>query len=681
MKPLRFLAGLPWLAMSCFLPICPAPTQAQVAAKPVSFADLTLEQLMEIRIEKVFGASKYDQKVTRAPAAVTIVTGDEIAKFGHRTLADVLRSVRGMYVSNDSNYSYLGMRGFLRPGDYNMRTLVTVDGHRMNDNVYDAAYFGRENMLDIEAIDRVEIIRGPSSSIYGSSAFFGVINIVPKHGASLNGTEVTAEAGSHGTQQGRVAWGRKLAGDLDVLLSASWYQSDGRRHIYYPELDPRRSTDSRAINNGVAENSDGERAFRLSGRATYRDFSFSGFYSTRQKTVPTASFLGAFNTGLQKTWDHRGYLDFQYRHEFSSIFELRGRAFYDSYSYFGDYPANWAAPGDPPDIVLNRDHTLGEWVGTEWALTARLSDRHTVVTGLELRGNLHQQQVNYDDVQPRSYSINDDRSNQNHGAYLQDEFGLTANLLLNAGLRYDLYPDGFGGTLNPRLGLIYQPREQTTAKLLYGRAFRAPNAYERFFYAANMPAELRPETIRTYEAVLEHYFARDYRASLSAYQYRVDDLIEQLALPDGKLYFGNAAFAKTHGVELEIQGKYASGWEVRASYAQQRAKGTNGQRLTNSPHDLAKLNLLAPLIRDRLIAGLELQYQGSVLTLANQRAGGFTLGNLTLTAHRLAPGLDISASLYNIFGTRYGYPGAEEHTQDILPQEGRTFRLNATYRF
>src|SRR5688572_29003665 len=101
-------------AMAASIPGAPADERASAG-----LAELSLEELMEVRIDRVFGASKYEQKVTRAPAAVTIVTASEIEKFGHRTLTDVLRSVRGLYASNDSNYTYLGARGFLRPNDYN----------------------------------------------------------------------------------------------------------------------------------------------------------------------------------------------------------------------------------------------------------------------------------------------------------------------------------------------------------------------------------------------------------------------------------------------------------------------------------------------------------------------------------------------------------------------------------
>jgi iron complex outermembrane receptor protein len=130
------------LPLVVFLWNCGAATgwSADPSPEPVSLstlADLPLEALPQIPIETVSGASRYEQKVTQAPASVSIVTSDEIKKQGYRTLAEVLESVRGLYVTDDRNYSYLGVRGFGRPGDYNSRVLLLVDGHRLNDNIYD----------------------------------------------------------------------------------------------------------------------------------------------------------------------------------------------------------------------------------------------------------------------------------------------------------------------------------------------------------------------------------------------------------------------------------------------------------------------------------------------------------------------------------------------------------------
>ena len=640
---------------------------------------------MEVRIEKVFGASKYEQKVTQAPAAVTIVTADEISNYGHRTLAEVLRSVRGLYVSNDSNYSYLGSRGFLRPGDYNTRTLVLIDGHRMNDNVYDSASYGRENMVDASEIDRVEVIRGPSSSIYGSSAFLGVINVVTRRGRQLDGWKAVAEAGSFGTVGGGLSFGRLFKNELELYFSASFHQTDGRSAIYYPEYDQRRSSETRAGNNGIAENRDGEDALKFLTNLKFREFTLSAFFATRDKTVPTASFLSAFNQDYQQTDDTRGYLDLRYEHEFRPEVRMLARVSYDSYTYTGDYPQNYGEPAAPPEIVFNRDLSSGQWLTTEWQTTATLLGRHTFVAGAELRQNLKQEQVNYDDREPRDYYLNYNTSDSIVSGYIQADIALRSDLLMNAGVRYDHYNGAFDSTINPRLGLIHTLAPRTTLKGLYGEAFRAPNVYERFFYTYYVDTTgiaLTPEKIRTYEVVLEHYFAGDYRFGLSAYHYDVSDLISQIALPNDTFGFANVDRYSAEGVEVEFEGRYAAGVHVRTSYAVQRTKdkATNAE-LTSSPRHLAKLNVAFPVYRDRLTAGLELQYHSSVRTLAGKSADPFLIGNLTLTAVRLPGGFEASASIYNLFNTSYGYPGAEDHAQDILLQEGRSFRVKLSYRF
>jgi iron complex outermembrane receptor protein len=648
-----------------------------------NIADLSLEQLVNVEVASVYGASKYEQKVTQAPASVSIITADEIQKFGHRTLADVLSGVRGLYVSNDRNYSYLGVRGFLRPGDYNTRVLVLIDGHRMNDNVYDETEFARENLIDVDLIDRVEVIRGPSSSIYGSSAFFGVINVVTKRGQQLGGVEASTEAGSLDTYKGRFSYGNKFNNGVELLLSGSYYTSEGQRKLYFPEFDQRISADPRAANNGIAKNADGEAAFNLFSSARYADFTLSGFFSRRNKEVPTASFLTVFNDGREATTDYRAYLDLKYDHSFSEDSQLQGRVFFDHYSYYGTYPYDYANSGDPSNILLNKDQAVGNWVGTEWQWTRRFLERHILILGGEYRENLRQYQANYDEIFPRTYILNDNRTGRTLGLFAQAELSLRANLVLNAGLRYDQYFGSFGGTLNPRLGLIYNPWENGTFKLLYGEAFRAPNAYEQFYYYSvqqTLP-ELKPETIRTYELVYEQYLARRYRLSFSGYYYEIKDLISQTTTAAGDVAFANLDGAHAVGGEFELEAKYDSGLMARASYTLQRTEDEGGNELSNSPRHLARLNLIWPLYQDKLFAGVELQYQSAARTLSGNHAAGFVTANLTLFSQKLAKGLEVSASIYNLFDTRYGYPGAEDHLQDVIQQDGRSVRLKLTYRF
>lgn len=131
-----------------------------------------------------------------------------------------------------------------------------------------------------------------------------------------------------------------------------------------------------------------------------------------------------------------------------------------------------------------------------------------------------------------------------------------------------------------------------------------------------------------------------------------------------------------------MEGKYASKLRVRTSYALQRTReGQTGTELSSSPRHLAKTGCIYPFGGDRFTAGLELQYQGAMRTLAGGRTRGFLIGNLTLASHQIVRGVELSASVYNFLNTTHGYPGSEDHVQDVIPQPGRTFSLRVAYKF
>src|SRR3954471_2615076 len=135
----RFLRALAIAAI-----VTPAVPTLAAGQSQSQLPDIKLEELMGVSVQNVFGASERLQPVTEAPSSVTIITAEDINRYGYRTLAEILRGVRRFYLSNDRNYSYLGARGFGRPGDYNTRVLLLVNGHKVNDNVYDQAAIGAE---------------------------------------------------------------------------------------------------------------------------------------------------------------------------------------------------------------------------------------------------------------------------------------------------------------------------------------------------------------------------------------------------------------------------------------------------------------------------------------------------------------------------------------------------------
>ena len=646
--------------------VTPTPTAADLT-------ELPLEALMNIEVPKVYGASKLEQKETEAPASVTVVTADEIKKYGHRTLADVLRSVPGFNVSYDRDYAFLGTRG-LSLGDFNDRVLLLVDGHRVNNNYNDGAAIGTDFILDIDLIDRVEVIRGPGSVLYGNNAFFGVINVVTRKGQQLNGVEASTEYGSFDSYKARVSFGKLFTNGVQMLLSGTYYDSGGQSSLYYPAFDQRINPGNYlASNNGVAQDMDGDLFGSLFGSLGYGDFTLEGAFNHREKVNPTAQLSTTFNDPDLRTVDERGYTSFKYAHSFPEVVDVTAQIYYDRYVHEIGYPGFDPTPG-----LLLKENDVGEWWGAELQLNKRLWDRHVITLGAEYRDDFRQdsrssdQTTTYSDVQT---------NRQSYGVYVQGDFEVRTNLHLIGGLRYDQYGD-FDPAFDPRVAAIYHPWEKSTFKAIYGTAFRAPSFYE-FALAGQV---LSPEKITGYELVYEQDIGRHLRSSVSGFYNQMDDL----------LVFSNGSFtnfnADTKGVELALEAFWPSGIRGRASYSFQDTRNSSvGWDVPDSPNHLIKFNLSVPVVRDKVFAGVEFQFtsdrrslyspSGQPITLQGQDAGGFGVVNLTLFSQKLIKNLEFSASVYNLLDRRYSDPASSFHAMDLIQQDGRSFRLKLTYRF
>lgn len=651
--------------------------KANPPAPKVDLTEVPLEQLMyNFRVQSVYGASKHEQKLSEAPSSVTIIDAEEIDLYGHRNFAEVLESVRSLYVTNDRNYSYLGVRGFNRPGDYSSRILVLVNGHRVNENVFDSVLIGYEFPLDVDLIQRVEVIRGPSSSIYGNNAFFGVINVITKDAQALDGVRVSTSYGSFDAVKTRLTYGKTFKSDLHLLVSASYYNSPGPDSLYYPAYN----TPPYQVNGGIANGTDYERYYKAFASIFYHDLTLEASFSSRKKGVPTGSYGTIFNDPAAETTDKFGWLDLKYDHEFGDGWHFLGRASYDIYNYDGNYPLL----SDSGMRYIYSDYAYGRAFNNEFKLTKRLFDRHTLTVGTEMRQNLRQDQGNRDTAIPPSPYYSDHRKTRNNGVYGQVEWAVSKNLMVNAGLRWDHF-GSFGDTTNPRVAVIYNPSETTTIKALYGRAYKAPNAYELYYSGPNNKGnrDLVPETITTYELVVEHSLTKTLNVLASGFSYEIKDLINQTLDPADKLLvYRNSDRVTAKGVEMEVNGKIQGNIHTRISYTYQRTEDElTNQELSNSPRHLFKASISVPLWKDRLFSSLEVLYRSRAGTLAGQFAPDYTLANLTLFSRNLFYHTEASLSIYNLFNTTYSHPGAGEHLQDTIEQDGRTFRAKLTFHF
>jgi len=633
---------------------------------------LPLEALMNMDVPKVYAASKIEQKTTEAPSSITIITDDEIKKNGYRTLADVMQSVQGFNVSYDRNYAFLGARG-ISLGDFNSRVLLLVDGHRVNDNLADGAFIDTAFILDIDLVDRVEIIRGPGSVLYGNNAFFGVINVITRQGKQLNGLETSFDYGTFDTYKGRVTFGKQFTNGLNLMLSGSIYDSAGPERLFYQQFD------TPLQNNGIAQNMDGDLYHSFFGTLGYNDFTLEGAFNHREKVNPTAQYeLTAFDDPKLQTHDERSYTELKYAHDFTDIVDVTARLYYDRYTHEIGYPESFITGGMVVPLPFTSEQDVGEWWGTELQLNKTLWEKHIITLGGEYRDDfLQKQEV--------SGQTPVERSRQSRGVYFQGDFAILDNLHFNGGVRYDQYGD-FDAAYDPRLALIYNPFKTSTIKAIYGTAFRAPNFTElsdpRF-------QEIRPEEITGYELVYEQEIGKHLRSSVSGFYNQMDHLI----VFDSGNYTN--LDAQTKGVEVALESSWADGTRARASYSFQDTRNdTVNWQLPDSPNHLFKLNFTVPVIPDKLFAGAEFRYVsqrlslhnttdalGQPLTVQGEDAGAYGIINLTLFSQKIIRNLEVSGTVYNLLDRRYQDPASLFHVQDTIQQDGRSFRLKLTYHF
>lgn len=637
-----------------------------------------IEELLNTEVHTVTGASKYQQDLSNAPASVTIITADDIRKAGYRNIAEVISGVRGFYLTYDRAYHFAGVHGYSPLGDYNARILALVDGHRLNDGVYEEARLGTYFPLDIDLIDHVEVIRGPGSSFYGTNAFFAVINVVTRKGSSVNGVEAALSGGSLDSWTARATGGSRSLSGVDLIYSATFRDSAGNKKLSFPEY----SSD----NGGVAEGLDGERSADFFFKATWSNFSFLALHQVHKKDVPTAEYGAIFNREGENFADIASTLGFLYS-SVGGFADCSARITFNRYEFLGDYPLDYEGLE-----VLNRDTSHAEWIGSDLMATKNLG-LHLFTVGMEHRWQYRIDQENYDVTPIRETYLDDSHTTFVQGYYLHDEFHVHPSFSINFGGRFDHYST-FGSNFSPRVAGVWRPLKSSIFRLSYSEAFRAPNAYENY-YATNSSVvgyegstDLSPERIFQTELSYDQYLGENLRLNLTGFHTHISNLLSQsFSEEENTWIFGNNDCYESNGVEFSSESKWESGLSLKGSITFQEAtEDETGKWVTNSPRLVAKGLVTVPVWR-RTFATMEAQYTGPRLNSDRERVGGATVLNLTLLNRDLVKGLTLSASAYNLFDETYAHPtsmnffNSRGETLSSIEQDGLSFRVKAEYRF
>jgi outer membrane receptor protein involved in Fe transport len=641
---------------------------ALVAAFPAhasrDLTTLSIEQLMDLT---VIGASKYEQKQIEVAAAVSIITRDDIRAFGWRTLDQALASLPGIHNTYDRQYSHLGARGLGLPGDFNTRVLITINGNRTNDAVVDSSPSGRDFPLDLDLIERIEFIPGPGSAVYGQNAMFGVVNVITREGAAVDGVELAGGwQGPQALREGRASFGKLLDNGTDLLLSVSGMRAQGEDRFF--------DFGSTGVA-GVAAGMDGERTRQFFGRVAHGPWAFELIDGYRRKDDPTATYLSDPLVAGQYQSDRYTLAQVRYEQSFSGdTLQLQARLFAGSERYKS--ALNYGGPFDFP--------ATSEWRGGEVRLLYTAIARHKLMVGMELQDNTRIDQHVSDSANPGNDRVISS-SGVRTGLYAQDEWRIADTLTATLGLRLDRTPTTETAA-SPRVALIWRAAPATTLKALYGRAHRAPSAFEHDYddgVAQVANPTLKGESIDTLELVADQRVGGDLNLRGSVYQWTMHDLIilGPYAADNSLTQYQTGGTVNAKGVELSADKTWPWGGRLRGSLSLQQARYTQGAVLLNSPQFLGKLGFSSPLPVAGLRLGYELQYDSARRTIDGSDTAGYAVSNLHLSTDKWVKGLELGLGIRNLFDKRYAHPGADSNWQNALEQDGRSVRLQASYKF
>ncbi len=606
--------------------------------------------------------SRVMMRAMEAPASVTIITAEEIARWGYRTLAEVLTAMRSFYTRYDRNYAYVGVRGFGRPGDYNCRLLVLLDGHLLNETLFQQASIGTDLVIDLNALERIELVRGPGSALFGSNAMFAVANLVTKSPEQLDGVQASLLADSRRTVEGSLAVGRRFASGVGMVISGRAGDSRGG-DLYFREYD------HPATSSGIAHDLDWDRFVGATAAVDYRRLVVRAGWQAREKAIPTAAWDMAFDRRPATSLDRRGFVELTYQAPLAADKEVALRTSYDFYDFRGQYPYE----------LMWYDYDVAKWLKGNAELRWDVRPNWRVVMGAEVRRDLTARFRLWDEHRTH---LDADFPFSIWSLFAEGNWQVRPGLHLNLGLRGDNYSQGHH-CLTPRAALVWRPTCGSAAKLLFGQGFRAPNPYELYYEDPDVTQgnpDLEPERVTTVEAVWEQRLGKHLYGTACVFHSAVRHLIDQVVTADSLLQFQNRQKERTGGAELELAARLPRGLWWQASYTYQRGvDALTGQALTNAPQHLGR-GRLSLLVGRGLTASIEFVAESSRLTLARTRTAPFALTNLHLRSAPLWGHVRLGLTVRNRFDQNYEHPAGHEHRMAAIAQDRRIIAVSCEYR-
>ena len=650
-----------------------------------------------VESEEVVAASRAIEQVEDAPSSVTLVGERELSAFAPPTIAEAVRGVPGVYLSDDRSYVALGMRGLGRLGSYGNRILVTYDGQPMNDDWIGSSYVGYDGLTDLGDVQRIEVVRGPGSVLYGTNALSGVINVVSRD-REKPGVSAGISTNQTGVARARVRGDVEFGKDAGAWASVALGRGNGRQ-FRFPEY-----VGSPGAEDGVARNADGFEAGTFRGRAFWKFVSLQWSTHSYEKQLPTAEFGTRLGDSRTRQTDRRSYVELRAEPHVSDKVAVLSRLHWNHYTFRGAYARDAAEGG------LEIDTYRGSWLGLEQRVEINATSRLRFTFGGE--GQLHyqvEQRVSDEDGVYLDDTGKNGRPFQVGALYALADATLSSRAQLSLGARLDAYST-FGSSLNPRAALITKPYDAGNTKFILGKAFRAPSTYELYYNDNGLTQvqspRLRPESLYSLEVEHAHRFSASVVATAAAYGNYAARLISTLGSgtqADPLHYENERSPLVVLGGEFGLRREFRQGAMFALSYgfSLTRFLETNGagdlvslepaankRSVANAPIHLASLKGAIPIVNRALTFGSRLTVEGPRFDRYENRTDpsqgktdSAVILDMVFSGEEPRFGVRYAFGVYNALDWRYSVPVSTEFAQRRIAQDGRTFMANLDVKF
>jgi outer membrane receptor for ferrienterochelin and colicins len=686
-------AGDAWGAGERAIPVRDLPPFPDVASDEEKFIGVAVAGAAEAEEDVVVGASKREQSLGTVASAVTIVSAERLRRFGYRTLSEALEGVVGLYIVDDRMVERLGIRGVQLLGDANTRILVLVDGSPVNEPWSQYVDTSWALPVHLDDVARVEVIRGPVSSIYGTNAFLGIINIVTLEADKAPRAYGRAGFASYGNYEGNAGFGY---GSLNRQVRGTFsFLERGGETIVYPELqkDGTSADGLEAVNGSVTVNYD--RLF----------FHVRGYDRTRE--LPGAPYDGMAGSTDNKNRDRQLLGEAGYTQPIGERFTLATRVYADRYQFVGDLlrPPEPSVTNPMPAAPFS---TTGNsfWYGGEVRGLTEVLPRGklSLTTGVAAEWS----ETDSESAREGAASVDVDTAFNTQGYYAEASSAPWPFLAVTGGIRYDVNSI-FESRVSPRGALLLKRGDKLGLKLLYAQGFRNPSVFEAFYkdgarYDPALDSQghtaLFPEDITSYEVVLWGRPLPGLNVRVSGWQWDLENIIEKRPVFVGgsvnapRLQYQNVFVGlRSRGLEVETNYRDSSGWLgfVNATWADvKRDPGEFEFSAVNAPELTANLGVSSPLLFARVHASTELSYISSRHTRDEAVdpvvADPFLRWNVIFYAPSVG-GFDITVGVRNLLGVREQIPAQSDYDRSggvktyLVPGAGRELYARVGYRY